>query len=451
MKIFGILIGILTGIASAHKFKNCNSGNKVNVSELTFSTEEINPGTNLGITITGNTWTEFDKNTVAEISLKMLGVHFYTTSVKPCEEFSGLNCPIIGKFKGTLNYGIPDYSPHAKFDMEVKLLNGNELLGCFETEIDIRSKLGDFTHYKNIFDVYVKKFDWKLDNYLKRLNIFTKNLLKVVEHNLKTGTGYKLELNEFAHLTQDEFWMTHGGSQKIVTTQSAYIDLDVKVPDSVDWRSKLVPVKNQGQCGSCFAYSAICSSEFAYYLKTGKVVSFSEQQIVSCDTKDHNCNGGLMNWVFDWEENHQGFCLSTDYPYVSGNGIVPVCKKCNNIKDSIVKNFVDIPINNEEELKKVVSERVVSAAIAVNSNFQFYKSGVFSGICPGTQLNHGIAIVGYGTDKETGLDYWIIRNSWGTTWGEDGGYIRIQRNKKGFFNKSGQCGILAQNSYPLMV
>jgi hypothetical protein len=458
MKTFAILtiiiitlLGTLISI-SAHDFKICgnNDNNQIVIKKVDFSSEKVSPGSKLGIIIDGVSNIELNDEVTAKISLKLHGVHIYTTQVVPCQEFEGMDCPSTGNFKGTLNYDIPEYAPHAKFEMEIQLMNIQlGKIGCFETEIDIRSSLGEFTHYKALFDIYIKKYNWTLDSYVKRFAIFVENLITVTDHNLKPATTYRLELNQFAHLTQYEFWATHGGSRKIESSRSFNLNsIKKSVPDSVDWRSKLVPVKNQKSCGSCWSFGICTASEFAYYLKTGKIVSFSEQQLVSCDKDDMGCQGGMPTVAYKFEE-HEGFCLEKDYPYVSGDGNVPECRTCNNIKDSIIKEIIDVPINDEDEMKKIVSEHTVSAAVAVNSNFQFYRSGVFNGICPGNQLNHEISIVGYSKDQETGLDYWILRNSWGPEWGESG-YMRIQRNKKGFFDKSGECGITKMAQYPIM-
>merc|ERR1719486_998248 len=231
---------------------------------------------------------------------------------------------------------------------------------------------------------------------------------------------------------------------------------------SVDWTTKnaVTPVKNQGQCGSCWAFSTTGSVEGAYALKTGKLESFSEQELVDCAGSFGNqgCNGGLMDDGFKYIES-KGDVLEATYPYVGKTG------KCSSTKSAnpVVKvgGYKDVAAANEDQLKAAVQQQPVSVAIeADQSGFQFYKSGVFSGTC-GTNLDHGVLVVGYGTDS--GKDYWKIKNSWGTTWG-DQGYIRVIKSSKKAVNatsgrqllggggggSSGECGLLKQPSYPVI-
>jgi C1A family cysteine protease len=226
------------------------------------------------------------------------------------------------------------------------------------------------------------------------------------------------------------------------------------VPDSIDWVSNgaVTPVKNQGQCGSCWSFSTTGALEGAYYVTYGSLPSFSEQELVDCDNrsgggKDHGCNGGLMDNAFSWIEKNGGLCSEDSYPYTSGTTqTAGNCEEtCSNIANSKVSGYIDVKKSSDDAMMDALSQQPVAIAIqADQKDFQLYKSGVFTGDC-GTQLDHGVLVVGYGT--QDGDDYYRVKNSWGTTWG-DQGYIYLGRGSE--FNKGqGQCGMLLQASYPL--
>jgi hypothetical protein len=208
----------------------------------------------------------------------------------------------------------------------------------------------------------------------------------------------------------------------------------------MDWVAEgaVTPVKNQGQCGSCWAFSTTGSVEGAYFVAIGKLVSLSEEDLVQCDHGgDQGCQGGLMDNAFKWIEQN-GLCSEGDYPYSSGGGTAGTCKtSCSPVVT--VTGFTDVPPKDEKALLLAVAKQPVSVAIeADKSAFQLYNSGVLDSTSCGTQLDHGVLIVGYGTDG--GKDYWKVKNSWGATWGESG-YLRMVRDKN-------MCGIAQQPSYP---
>lgn len=179
-------------------------------------------------------------------------------------------------------------------------------------------------------------------------------------------------------------------------------------------------------------------------MATGQLTEFSEQELVSCDGSEFGCGGGLMDKAFQFVEEN-GLCTEQDDPYVSGNGHSPTCKQTQEEKTCVPKviitGFKDVPHRDEAALRAAVFKQPVSVAIeADRSAFQLYKGGVFTSVTCGTQLDHGVLLVGYGTDAESGLDYWKVKNSWGSSWGEEG-YIRLQRGKD-------LCGIALQASYP---
>jgi len=212
-------------------------------------------------------------------------------------------------------------------------------------------------------------------------------------------------------------------------------------------------VKDQGQCGSCWSFSTTGALEGAYFTKYGTLPSFSEQQLVDCDNrknggKDMGCNGGLMDNAFTWIKKNGGLCTETEYPYVSGTTkTAGTCQTiCALVENSSVQSFVDVPKSSDQSMMAAVAKQPVSVAIeADQKEFQLYKSGVFTGSC-GTTLDHGVLVVGYGSESDG--DYYIVKNSWGTTWGSSG-FIYLGRGAE-YNNGDGQCGVLLQASYPLV-
>ncbi|KAF4714587.1 hypothetical protein FOZ62_026559, partial [Perkinsus olseni] len=262
---------------------------------------------------------------------------------------------------------------------------------------------------------------------------------------------YKLGVNKHSDLTFEEFAakMLH----PIVVDRSAQAGLLtedddglIDLPASIDWRTKgvLNPVKNQEQCGSCWAFSANGALESRYAIATGTLLSFSEQQLVDCSSKDEGCKGGLMSDAFEYVRKH-GIDEESTNPY---KGSDVTCKtKLTSHPDGPPAGEV-IGYRNlsqtDAALKKALINGPVSLAVNVDLNFQMYQSGLFnaSSCSVGEDLNHGVVAVGYGTTPD-GDDYYIIRNSWGDSWGEDG-YIYMKRGD----NTLGRCNMLELMSVP---
>ncbi|KFK23231.1 hypothetical protein AALP_AAs59427U000100 [Arabis alpina] len=215
------------------------------------------------------------------------------------------------------------------------------------------------------------------------------------------------------------------------------------LPIFVDWRKKgaVTPIKNQGSCGSCWAFSVVAAIEGVAQIKKGKLISLSEQQLVDCDTNDFGCSGGWMDSAFEHIIATGGLTTESNYPYIGEDG---TCNsKKTNPKATSISGYEDVPVNDEQALMKAVAHQPVSIAIEGGGfDFQFYSTGVFTGGCT-TSLDHAVLMVGYG-ESTNGSKYWIIKNSWGTNWGESG-YMRIQKDVK---EKEGLCGLAMKASYP---
>ncbi|XP_015934096.1 cysteine protease XCP2 [Arachis duranensis] len=328
----------------------------------------------------------------------------------------------------------------------VPLAHGNDFsIVGYSTE-DLRSmdKLIDL--FESWMSKHSKIYD-SIEEKLLRFEVFKDNLKHIDERN-KALTNYWLGLNEFADLTHQEFRnkylglkIDHSSATRRDSSQFAYRDVDL--PKSVDWRKKgaVTQVKNQGSCGSCWAFSTVAAVEGINQIVTGNLTSLSEQELIDCDTTYNNgCNGGLMDYAFSFIVQNGGLHKEEDYPYIMEEGTCDMRKEESEVVT--ITGYHDVPQNDEQSLLKALANQPLSVAIeASGRDFQFYSGGVFDGHC-GTELDHGVAAVGYGTSK--GLDYIVVKNSWGPKWGEKG-YIRMRRN---IGKPEGICGLYKMASYP---
>ncbi|KAK7291579.1 hypothetical protein RIF29_06840 [Crotalaria pallida] len=329
------------------------------------------------------------------------------------------------------------------------------VLGVAES-IDFHEK--DLASEQSLWDLYER---WRsqhtvsrsLEEKQKRFNVFKANVMHVHNTN-KLDKPYKLKLNMFADLTNHEFRRLYAGSKihhhrmfhGTPQGNGTFMYENVAhVPHSIDWREKgaVTGVKDQGQCGSCWAFSTIVAVEGINQIKTHKLVSLSEQELIDCDTGvNEGCNGGLMEYAFEFIKQKGGITTEANYPYKAADGTCDASKEKE--KAVSIDGHENVPENNEAALLKAAANQPISVAIdAGGYDFQFYSEGVFTGEC-GTDLDHGVAIVGYGATLD-GTKYWIVKNSWGARWGEHG-YIRMQR---GISKKQGLCGIAMEASYPI--
>jgi len=284
-----------------------------------------------------------------------------------------------------------------------------------------------------------------------RMKIYQDTVARINAHNelFKAGkVHYEQGINHFSDLTNTEYRSMNNGFQMPTNrTGEAFVPPNAEaVPDSIDWRQygAVTPIKNQGQCGSCWAFSSTGSLEGQWFRKTQKLVSLSEQNLVDCCTSaygNYGCSGGWQENSFKYIKANGGIDTEASYPYYAKQY---ACRYNSAYNAAQVTGYVDVERGNEEVLKQAVGT-VGPISIAIDAalpSFQSYRSGVYyEPSCSSTSLDHAVLIVGYGHDATSNEDYWIVKNSWGTWWGENG-YIKMIRN---YYNN---CGIASHPTYP---
>lgn len=271
------------------------------------------------------------------------------------------------------------------------------------------------------------------------------NIEYIEKHN-SFNSSYKLEENKFINRNYENEYFKTNNNYIVNNNLSNQIDYKLDVyKDSIDWRekNKVSSVKNQLDCGGCWAFSAVGAVESAWAIKNNQLYNLSEQELIDCSTRNKGCEGGSMDLAFSYIKNN-GLCSNISYPYLAKDNI---CNK-NNCKSLInISDYKIVTPNNEKALMRALNHQPVSVAIQANKRtFQFYKSGIYSDPNCGFDLDHGVLLVGYGYDKLNDMDYWIVKNSWGEDWG-DNGYIKIMRN---IDDSRGLCGIAMNPSVPII-
>ncbi|XP_058793260.1 procathepsin L-like [Phymastichus coffea] len=298
-----------------------------------------------------------------------------------------------------------------------------------------------------------------------RFNIYMENRKKIAEHNKKFEGGevtFSMAINRFGDMTSYEVSRKMNGFNKTARTKQVeeYVEpselaegatfiepANVELPNQIDWRKQgaVSPIKDQGECGSCWAFSSTGALEGQHFRRNGTLISLSEQNLVDCSGRygNNGCDGGLMQFAFAYVKANRGIDTEKSYPY---EGEDDACRYNPRNRGADDVGYVSIPRAREDKLQAAVATvGPISVAIDADSDdFIFYESGIFySNECSSVMLDHAVLAVGYGTDNKTGKDYWLVKNSWGEDWGEKG-YVRMSRNRHN------NCGIATSAIYPLV-
>jgi len=310
------------------------------------------------------------------------------------------------------------------------------------------------------FDDFISRFGRQyksLQERAHRFNVFVDNL-NLIEATNGKNLPYTLGVTPFADMTVAEWRSQFVGGLELVSSLGLKslgvfrAPNDFVEPDAVDWSAKeaVTNVKDQGTCGSCWTFASTGALEGAMFVAGRKVANLSQQQILDCDKVGSRCQGGNLDQAFAWVQEN-GICADSDDSYKCVDATSAECANatCNAnctkvlaIGDVIGKTDVD---HTENALEAAVAQQPVAVAIEGDKPvFQHYVSGVLASDACGTSLDHGVLVVGYGTDH--GQKYWKVKNSWGTTYGEQG-YIRLARGKA---TEGGECGIRSMASFPIV-
>ena len=295
-----------------------------------------------------------------------------------------------------------------------------------------------FQKFRQFIQKYNKKYN-SLEEFMQRFEIFKNHLVSLKTRN-EIPSHHTIAITKFSDLTEEEFRKNYLGlkvnKSNFVNLKKFELKKDLQLPESFDWvtdKNVLGTPKNQYSCGSCWAFSIVGHLEALYYMKYGEHKTFSEQQLVDCDSYDEGCDGGEFLPAYKWIKENGGLQSDTDYPYQARGQTCSQDKTKNIVK---ISSYQLLETTDEEIIKQYLYE-IGPLAIGVNAYpLNWYARGVIdwgTDNCSHDDINHAVVLVGYGHDDEEGLDFWRIRNSWGADWGEKG-YFRVSRGK-------GTCGV----------
>lgn len=302
-----------------------------------------------------------------------------------------------------------------------------------------------WSHFTNFQEKFAKKYE-NVQELESRFAIFRENFYNIVTHNADRSQNFTMGVNQFTDLTPEEFkaQMIRGLKAPVGSFGCGTFSNSASgAPASIDWRTKgaVTTVKDQGQCGSCWTFSSTGAMEGAWAIAKGQLIDLAEQELVDCAGLKYGsagCSGGQMEGAFKFIiENGQ--CAASSYPYTAKDGS---CHSCTAVAHA--SSCYDVKPNDQLSLKAAVAKQPVAVAISADTKyFQSYSSGVLTSSTCYTSLDHGVLTVGYG--EENGQKYWLVKNSWGTSWG-DQGYVKIGRSES--TNNAGICGIAMDPSFP---
>ncbi len=321
--------------------------------------------------------------------------------------------------------------------------------GIIETELVTidESHWKEFTNFQEKFS---KRYS-TIQELESRFAIFKNNLVGILAHNADLSQNFTMGINQFTDLTPEEFKAQYIGGLKTEVGSygcKSFSSTDFNLPVSIDWRTKGVvnSVRDQGQCGSCWAFATTANAESVWAISKGQLLDLSEEFLVDCASGagyfNMGCNGGQPDSAFKYMINN-GQCTESSYPYKAGvSKTAGTCQKCASAGVSF-SSCSDVTPKDQVSLAAAVAKQPVAIAIEADTRyFQSYSGGILDSSSCGTKLDHAVEIVGYGT--ENGIDYWIVRNSWSNTWGEQG-YVRIKKTSS--TNDIGICGVAAEPSF----
>ena len=302
-----------------------------------------------------------------------------------------------------------------------------------------------WSRFTNFQEKFAKKYE-NVQELETRFSVFRENFRNIITHNADRNQSFTMGVNQFTDLTPEEFkaQMIRGLKAPVGSYGCGTFSNSASgTPASIDWRTKgaVTTVKDQGQCGSCWTFSSTGAMEGAWAIAKGQLIDLAEQELVDCAGLKYGsmgCNGGQMEGAFKFIiENGQ--CAASSYPYTAKDG---TCHSCSAVAHAT--SCSDVKPNDQLSLKAAVSKQPVAVAIEADTKyFQSYSGGVLTSSSCGTSLDHGVLAVGYG--EENGQKYWLVKNSWGTSWGEQG-YVKIGRSES--TNDAGICGIAMDPSFP---
>ena len=323
-------------------------------------------------------------------------------------------------------------------------LRSRKVLTSFLDETD------EWKQFSNFQERFSKRYN-TLEETENRFQIFRTNLRNIILHNLDYTQNFTMGINQFTDLTPEEFKEKYiGGVRTEVGSYGckSFSSSASGAPASIDWRQKGVvnPVRDQGQCGSCWAFATTANAESVWAISSGQLLDLSEEFLVDCASGvgyfNMGCNGGQPNSAFKYMINN-GQCTESSYPYKAGTTkTAGTCQKCTAAPVHFSGCYDVTPKDQISLMAAVAKQPVVIAIEADTRYFQSYSGGILDSPNCGTALDHAVEIVSYGT--ENGVDYWNVRNSWGTSWGESG-YVRIKRTSS--TNDIGICGVAAEPSF----